>query len=53
MLRPATHDLAGGWPVPEHARTVVDVDYVLAAAGLLSADHPETAARLVRRLVDR
>jgi uncharacterized protein (TIGR01319 family) len=53
VLRPATGDLAGGWPVPEHARTVVDVDYVLAATGLLSADHPETAVRLARRLVDR
>jgi uncharacterized protein (TIGR01319 family) len=53
VLRPATRDLAGGWPVPEHARTVVDVDYVLAAAGLLSADHSETAARLVQRLAYR
>ena len=41
VLRPATADLAGGWPVPEGARTVVDSDYVLAAAGLLCADHPE------------
>jgi uncharacterized protein (TIGR01319 family) len=53
VLGPATRDLAGSWPVPEHARTVVDVDYVLAATGLLSADHPETAVRLARRLVDR
>jgi uncharacterized protein (TIGR01319 family) len=52
-LRPATSDLAGGWPLPERARTVVDSDYVLAAAGLLSAEHPATAARLVRQLVDR
>lgn len=51
VLRPATADLAGGWPVPEHARTVVDADYVLAAAGLLAAEHLETAARLVARLV--
>jgi len=50
VLRPATHDLAGGWPVPEHARAVVDVDYVLAAAGLLASDQPETAARLLRSL---
>ena len=53
VLRPATADLAGGWPVPEGARTVVDGDYVLAAAGLLTAKHPATAARLVRRLADR
>jgi hypothetical protein len=39
--------------LPERARTVVDSDYVLAAAGLLSAEHPATAARLVRQLVDR
>ena len=51
--RPATSDLAGGWPLPERARTVVDSDYVLAAAGLLSAEHPATAAHLVRQLVDR
>ena len=48
VLRPATADLAGGWPLPEGARTVVDGDYVLAAAGLLSVEHPGTAARLVR-----
>ena len=53
VLRPATADLAGGWPLPEGARTVVDSDYVLAAAGLLCADHPGTAARLVRQLADR
>jgi hypothetical protein len=53
VLRPATADLAGGWPVPERARSVVDVDYVLAAAGLLAGDHPETAAMLLRRLADR
>ena len=53
VLRPATADLAGGWPVPEGARIVVDSDYVLAAAGLLSADHLGTAARLVRQLADR
>ncbi len=47
VLRPATTDLAGGWPVPEGARTVVDESYVLAAAGLLATEHPETAARLL------
>jgi uncharacterized protein (TIGR01319 family) len=40
----------GDWQLPEHARAVVDLDYVLAAAGLLAADHPETAKALVRRL---
>jgi uncharacterized protein (TIGR01319 family) len=48
MLAPATGDRAGGWPLPERARVVVDRDYVLAAAGLLTQDHPGAAARLVR-----
>jgi uncharacterized protein (TIGR01319 family) len=45
-------DLEGGWQLPEHARVVVDTDYVLAAAGLLAAPHPEAAYRLVLRLLD-
>lgn len=48
VLAPATADLGGGWPLPDSARTVVDDRYVLAAAGLLSVDHPVTAARLLR-----
>jgi uncharacterized protein (TIGR01319 family) len=48
ILAPALGDFAGGWPVPEKARTVVDASYVLAAAGLLARDHPEAAARLLR-----
>ncbi len=48
-LSPATGDLAGGWAVPERARTVVDRQYVLAAAGLLAPGHPEAAALLVAR----
>ncbi|MBB2949250.1 uncharacterized protein (TIGR01319 family) [Actinoplanes lutulentus] len=44
-------DLAGGWAMPEQARTVVDAEYVLAAAGLLSADHPEAAAGLLNTLL--
>jgi uncharacterized protein (TIGR01319 family) len=48
ILRPAVRDFAGGWPVPEHARTTVDVSYVLAAAGLLAPDHPRAAALLLR-----
>ncbi|MGZ4498282.1 MAG: glutamate mutase L [Nocardioides sp.] len=43
-------DLEGGWQLPEHARVVVDTDYVLAAAGLLARPHPEAAYRLVLRL---
>ncbi len=48
ILAPALGDFAGGWPVPENARTVVDASYVLAAAGLLARDHPEAAALLLQ-----
>jgi hypothetical protein len=41
-------DHGGGWPVPRTARRVIDGDYVLAAAGLLAADHPEAALALVK-----
>jgi hypothetical protein len=43
-------DTAGGWAAPVSARAVVDEQYVLAAAGLLAADHPEAAAALVNTL---
>jgi uncharacterized protein (TIGR01319 family) len=43
-------DTAGGWAAPAAARTVVDERYVLAAAGLLAADHPAAAAALVNTL---
>jgi uncharacterized protein (TIGR01319 family) len=49
VLAPARTDLAGGWPLPEAARSVADDRYVLAAAGLLSAEHPETAVKLLAR----
>ncbi|WFE40323.1 glutamate mutase L [Micromonospora sp. WMMD998] len=41
-------DHAGGWPLPRAARPVVDVDYVLAAAGLLAGEHPVAAAAVLR-----
>jgi uncharacterized protein (TIGR01319 family) len=41
---------AGGWLVPRDPVVVIDHDYVLAAAGLLAAHHPETAHRLLDRL---
>jgi uncharacterized protein (TIGR01319 family) len=47
VLRPAVTDHGGGWRVPEHARLAVDDRYVLFAAGLLTADAPTAAARLV------
>jgi uncharacterized protein (TIGR01319 family) len=48
VLAAPLHDLAGGWPLPRHAETVVDVDYVLAPAGLLAPDFPDTAVQLLR-----
>ncbi|MEU5551095.1 glutamate mutase L [Micromonospora sp. NPDC047793] len=44
-------DHAGGWAVPRAARAVVDSDYVLAAAGLLAAEHPGAARALLGPLV--
>jgi len=41
----------GGWQLPEHPRTVVDRDYVLAPVGLLAAEHPDAAYRLARTLL--
>ncbi|WP_210406260.1 glutamate mutase L, partial [Micromonospora sp. MH33] len=49
VLAAVLGDHAGGWPLPRAARAVVDVDYVLAAGGLLAADHPGAAAALLRR----
>jgi hypothetical protein len=40
-------DVAGGWAQPVAARRMIDTEYVLAAAGLLAADHPDVAAELV------
>ena len=42
-------DHAGGWPLPRAARPVVDVDYVLAAGGLLAGEHPVAAGALLGR----
>lgn len=40
-------DRAGGWLPPVRARRAVDARYVLAAAGLLAADHRDVAAKLL------
>lgn len=48
VLDAALADHAGGWPLPRAARTVVDIDYVLAAGGLLAATHPDVALALLR-----
>jgi hypothetical protein len=47
ILQPVLDDRVGGWRLPERAQTTVDRDYVLAAAGLLAADHPDAAASLL------
>ncbi|MFF5173619.1 glutamate mutase L [Micromonospora sp. NPDC000089] len=49
VLAAVLADHAGGWALPRAARPVVDVDYVLAAGGLLAGDHPEAARALLRR----
>jgi uncharacterized protein (TIGR01319 family) len=50
---PGRDDAGEGWQLPERARLVVDRDYVLAAAGLLAAAHPDTGYRLAMSLMDR
>jgi uncharacterized protein (TIGR01319 family) len=51
-LAAAVTDHAGGYPPPHTATTVVDHRYLLAAAGLLAADHPHAAARLAAQVTD-
>jgi uncharacterized protein (TIGR01319 family) len=50
---PGRADAGEGWQLPERARLVVDRDYVLAAAGLLAAEHPDAGYRLAMSIVDR
>ena len=52
VLAGSTGEVEGGWQLPVRPRVVVDRDYVLAAAGLLVARHPEAAYRLVQRLAE-
>jgi uncharacterized protein (TIGR01319 family) len=48
VLGAATGDrIEGGWLVPRGPRIVVDRRYVLAAAGLLAAEYPDAAYRLL------
>lgn len=46
VLASVTHDYAGGWNTPEHARITVDVPYLLCSVGLLAQKRPSTAAAL-------
>ncbi|MDP9444957.1 MAG: glutamate mutase L, partial [Actinomycetota bacterium] len=50
VLRAWCGHIPGGWLLPRKPALVVDRDYVLAAAGLLAADHPEAASALVQDL---
>lgn len=51
ILGPSTGpDFDGGWQLPRAPRVVIDHDYVLAAAGLLAAEHPVAAYRLAASL---
>ena len=50
VLHAVLGDTAGGWAAPATARTVVDEQYVLAAAGLLAIDHRHAAAELLNGL---
>jgi uncharacterized protein (TIGR01319 family) len=47
VLQAVLSDVGGGWAPPEQARSVVDQQYILAAAGLLAADHPGVATSLL------
>jgi uncharacterized protein (TIGR01319 family) len=47
VLRAVLADVGGGWAPPERARALVDERYILAAAGLLAAEHPDVAVRLL------
>jgi len=45
-------DVEGGWQLPENPAVVLDVDYVLAAVGLLAEEHPHAAYGLALTLLD-
>jgi uncharacterized protein (TIGR01319 family) len=47
VLAAVLGDAAGGWVLPRAAETVIDRDYVLAAAGLLAGDEPAAALGLL------
>jgi hypothetical protein len=54
VLRAVTGDVRGGWKVPTKARTTVDSDYLLFAAGLLAdaeGHGAQVAARVARQVL--
>jgi len=52
VLAGSTGEVDGGWQLPHLPRVVVDADYVLAAVGLLAAEHPDPAYRLAMTLAE-
>ncbi|WP_237565556.1 glutamate mutase L [Ornithinimicrobium cavernae] len=52
VLRAVLADHGGGWRPPEDARPAVDTAYLVFAAGLLAADHPEVARRVAGQILD-
>lgn len=52
VLTSVTHDVAGGWNPPQHARLVVDVPYLLFSVGLLAQNRPSTAAALAATVLN-
>jgi uncharacterized protein (TIGR01319 family) len=52
-LHGVLNDHAGGWALPRTADVVVDVDYLLAPAGLLASAHRRTAEILLTSLIRR
>ena len=54
VLRAVTGDVGGGWKVPAQARTTVDTQYLLFAAGLLAdveGHGHDVAARVARQVL--
>ena len=51
LRQPTGDDVPGGWLLPRDPRLVVDQEYVLAAAGLLRAEHPGAATALLHRML--
>ncbi len=53
VLTGALADHAGGWALPRAPEYAVDVDYVLAPAGLLAVEYPAAASALLRKRLRR
>ncbi|WP_256838384.1 glutamate mutase L [Ornithinimicrobium faecis] len=51
VLRAVLTDHGGGWRPPEDAHPAVDTAYLLFAAGLLAAEHPEVARRVAEQVL--